>query len=229
MKMSLARIIEKLTLNKKNEAEEQEKHDEIPDMSSELEEIWQRTDGNYSDCLKRIEDIWERINGNQEDVLKRLEDIWQRIDENQKDFAKRMEEVWDRINQIEKLYNESGFQHLKGRLDARLLRLEVLAYYSNKENLRQLSDEEKNFIHALRNNFDYDYSINQPFLPDAVFPEKAFGGLNFEGDTDYYPPNMPVVQEDILGSFINVPVVATLYTQLNVHPFAEMFVARHLI
>lgn len=42
-------------------------------------------------------------------------------------------------------------------------------------------------------------------------------------------PVIPVAHEDILGFFTNVPVEATLLTQLYVQLLAEISVARHLI
>lgn len=80
--------------------------------------------------------------------------------------------LFSRIDKIENTLRECGFSNLKSRLDARVIRLEILWYYMKPERYEQLDEEAKALLETLYNEYEYGRDEGRLFEEDPAYKKK---------------------------------------------------------
>jgi hypothetical protein len=139
------------------------------------------------------------------ECLERIESIDTRIATIENRYLERIESIDTRIATIENRYNAIGFDYLRGRLDFRLIRLEMVLYYKDKSKFYSLTEEQKHILNYLENGYFTDRYFSDRFYPlddtSAIettsfrsqnrFEEKSgIFGITYNGVFIYLAPNI---------------------------------------
>ncbi len=171
----------------------------IKDNNSKTVEIFKKLDileKDRDELFKRIDKIDSKINNvilkndvNLEKVSileKDRDEIFKRIDnynisvenlfsQNNNDkikikiLEKDRDELFTRTDINKKTLRDCGFLNIKSRIDSRIIRLEILEYYSDKKKYDELNEEQKNIIDYLKNDYDYELSTGRTYYEDEFY------------------------------------------------------------
>lgn len=107
-----------------------------------------------------------------------------------------------RISSLEAIIRSSGLQHIIGRMDVRLARLDVLMYYLHSNRLEAADGEVRAFMDDLLHEYNYEEHLGNPFPADPYYlnsDEKK--GINIEGRLSSSPVNDKIFKDEEGDSF----------------------------
>jgi hypothetical protein len=97
-------------------------------------------------------------------------------------LSARIEQLETRLSSLESIIRRSGMQHIVGRFDVRLARLDVLMHYLHSNQLEAADEEVKDFIDKLLHEYNYEAHAGNPFPTDPYYSESnGTSGMNIEG------------------------------------------------
>lgn len=165
----LARIMaleEHSTVIEENLADLSKRTDKIANTMFKLESVENRLDvleKNRTDLYERSDQI-----GN---AVRRLEG--EAAGDRLSILERNREDLFARVDQIKHVLCDTGIIHLKSRLDARLIRLEILWYYRENAIRSTLSKELLGILKQLETDYDYGKSGGRLFPEDPYYSSES--------------------------------------------------------
>lgn len=174
--------------------------DDMDDIQKRLDRMESKLSGQYAGLLKQLEplqeyaDQWklEKVNLRFEVLENDRTELFRRFDQSNSSTDDRihiLEEdrtaLFSRIDRMERVLRECGFFNLKSRLDARVIRLEILWYYMKPERYEQLDEEAKALLEKLYNEYDYGREEGRLFEEDPDYRKAKDDKVPYElGEED---------------------------------------------
>lgn len=136
-------------------------------------------------------------------------------------------EVFARYDELKKVLRDCGFLNVKSRVDSRIIRLEILQYYSDTDRYNLLNQEQKDIIDYLKNDYDYELGTGRTYYEDEYYAKKeeeiicnmkeedglwytcignhkVFFGENKHDAEDYYKETLYWLEEDTPHRYVDV-------------------------
>ena len=158
-----------------------------------------------------------------EDLISQKNDYKSKL----KVLEKDRDEIFIRIDENKKVLRDCGFLNIKSRIDSRIIRLEILEYYSDKKKYDKLDSEQKSIIEYLKNDYDYELSTGRTYYEDEFYQKtkkeikcemysedglwfnyidghKLFWGENENDAKEYYKEMIYWLEEDTPHRYVDV-------------------------
>jgi len=158
--------------------------DRLDVLEADRAELFLRQE-KASQAIAVLESMKERlaiVEYDRTDLFERLDSMQMQLEtfctliECQKSNADRIEvlendriDIYKRIDEIKKNLCETGIINLKSRIDSRIIRLEILWYYSTQQRRSVLNDEELSILSHLETQYDYGKNEGHTYPEDPYY------------------------------------------------------------